>query len=61
MTSQRLNVKLSSQALKLTRLSGWLLGGPDFGEDRAMQRPCPLSAVQLSGGIRRQVTMLLYH
>ena len=42
----------SNQALKLTRLSGCLLGGLGFGEDRAMQRPCPSSAVQLSAGVR---------
>jgi hypothetical protein len=40
-----------NQALKLTRLSGCLLGGPGFGEDHAMQRPCPSSAVQLSAGV----------
>jgi hypothetical protein len=41
-----------NKALKLTRLSGCLLGGPGFGEDRAMQRPCPSSAVQLNAGVR---------
>ena len=42
-----------NQALKLTRLSGCLLCGPASGEDRATQRPCPLSAVQLSAGVGR--------
>jgi hypothetical protein len=40
-----------NKALKLTRLSGCLLGGLTFGEDRCMQRPCPSSAVQLSAGV----------
>jgi hypothetical protein len=43
----------SNQALKLTRLSGCLLGGPVFGEVRAVRRPCPSPAVQLSAGVRR--------
>jgi hypothetical protein len=51
--SATLVASLSNQALKLTRLSGCLLGGPGFGEDRAVQRLCPLSAVQLSAGVRR--------
>ncbi len=41
-----------NQALKLTRLSGCLLGGPGFGEDRGVRRSCPSSAVQLSAGVR---------
>ena len=43
-----------NQALKLTRLSGCLLGGPAFGEDRAMQWPCNSSAVRLIAGVGRQ-------
>ena len=42
----------SNQALKLTRRAGCLLGGPGFGEDRAVRRTCPLPAVQLSAGVR---------
>ena len=40
-----------NQALKLTRRAGCLLGGPEFREDRAVRRPCPSSAVQLSAGV----------
>ena len=42
-----------NKALKLTRLSACLLGGSTFGEDRAVQRPYPSSAVQLNAGVRR--------
>jgi hypothetical protein len=40
-----------NQALKLTRLSACLLGGPAFGEDRGMRRLCTPSAVQLNAGV----------
>ena len=46
-----------NQALKLTRRAGCLLGGPEFREDRAVRRPCPSSAVQLSAGVRQQETV----
>ena len=52
----------SNQALKLTRLSGCLLGGLAFGEAlsrgsgfrrrRAARGNCPSPAVQLSAGVR---------
>jgi len=41
-----------NQALKLTRLSGCLLGGPTFGEDHGVRRRSPSPAVQLSAGVR---------
>ena len=43
----------SNKALKLTRLSGCLLGGLTFGEDRAVEWPSPSSAVQLSASVGR--------
>jgi hypothetical protein len=45
--------RVPNKALKLTRLSGCLLGGHGFGEDRAMRRQSPSPAVQLSAGVSR--------
>jgi hypothetical protein len=41
----------ANSALKLTRLSGCLRGEPGFGEDPAVQWPCPSSAAQVSAGV----------
>jgi hypothetical protein len=43
-----------NQALKLTRLAAWWLGGPAFGEDRGVRSVCPSPAVQLNAGVRWQ-------
>ena len=40
-----------NQALKLTRLSGCLLGGHAFGDYRAVQWRSPPPAVQLSASV----------
>jgi len=37
---------------KPARLSSCLLGGPHFGDDRAMRRPCSSSAMQLNADVR---------
>ena len=45
---------MPNQALKLTRLSGCLLGGRTSGHNRGVPCSCTSSAVQLSAGVRRQ-------
>jgi len=44
----------ANRALKLTRRAPTLLGGPGFGEDRAVRWLCTLPAVQLNANVRRQ-------
>ena len=44
-----------NHALKLTRLSGCLLGGRASGHNRGVLCSCTSPAVQLSAGVRQQV------
>jgi len=43
----------ANNALKLTRLSAWQLGGPCSVENTAAHWPCTSSAVQLDASVSR--------
>ena len=46
---------LPNRGFKLTRRALCLLGGPAFGQDAAMRRPCNSPAAQLKPDVRRHV------